>query len=143
MQRLADAANNGFFDGPVDAKIQGPYDGHNMAGYEVDTFTRKLFISGGVGIAAVLPMLKRMAVHMENTASEAGTHFLQFLYVETVFAIGFVVFICMLAPFVLIHVTGYEKGTQNFDKMVQCTRHATQSSSCFIPRKQRQLSEAS
>ena len=65
LQRLADAAVSGHLNGPVDAKIQGPYDGHNMAGYEVDTYTRKLVISGGVGIAAVLPMLKRMALHME------------------------------------------------------------------------------
>lgn len=65
MQRLADKASSGFFNGPVDAKIQGPYDGHNMAGYEIDAYTQKLVLCGGVGIAAVLPMLKRMALRME------------------------------------------------------------------------------
>eukprot|EP00892_Ulva_mutabilis_P005804 jgi/Ulvmu1/3596/UM017_0008.1 len=71
-RRMAEAANNGFFAGPVDAKIQGPYDGHNMAGHEIDTYTAKLFITGGVGIAAVLPMLQRMALHMERSEKSAG-----------------------------------------------------------------------
>lgn len=74
MQKLADAAASGFFAGPVDAKIQGPYDGHSMAGYEIDTYSRKLFLSGGVGIAAVLPMLKRMALHMQHSAKTSGAY---------------------------------------------------------------------
>ncbi|NJR43093.1 MAG: hypothetical protein HC767_10995 [Akkermansiaceae bacterium] len=56
----------------MDAKIQGPYDGHNMADYETDTFTRKLFITGGVGITAVLPMLKRMILHIEKSGKIAA-----------------------------------------------------------------------
>lgn len=66
MQRLADATVSGKLSGPVDAKIQGPYDGHNMDIPEIETYTRKLFISGGVGIAAVLPMLQRMSRHLET-----------------------------------------------------------------------------
>jgi hypothetical protein len=69
---MAEAAGSGFFAGPVDAKIQGPYDGHNMADYEIDTYTRKLFVCGGVGIASVLPILKRMALHMEHSLKADG-----------------------------------------------------------------------
>lgn len=81
LQRLADAAANGFFSGPVDAKIQGPYDGHDMAGYEIDTYTCKLVLCGGVGIAAVLPMLKRMSLHIEGSNQVEGT-----LHTKSLFA---------------------------------------------------------
>jgi hypothetical protein len=69
---MAEAARTGRLAGPVDAKIQGPYDGHNMTGYEIDTFTHKLFLTGGVGIVAVLPILTRMALHM-GCHQSAGT----------------------------------------------------------------------
>ena len=68
---MADAASRGLFNGPVDAKIQGPYDGHDMADYEIDAYSHKLFLTGGVGIASVLPTLTRIALqHVQQRAGD-------------------------------------------------------------------------
>lgn len=64
MQRLADILRSEA-DGTrrETVKMQGPFEGHNMAAAEESVYAHMLFFSGGVGITAILPMLVRSLRH--------------------------------------------------------------------------------
>ena len=51
----------------VRARVQGPFDATTVPAIELRSFQHLFVASGGIGIAAVLPMLKRMALlHAEE-----------------------------------------------------------------------------
>lgn len=67
MQKLLEAAKEGKLAGPVQARLQGPFDGHNMSTAEMTNINSMLVVAGGIGLPAVLPALQRLALYREQS----------------------------------------------------------------------------
>ena len=50
----------------VSVRLQGPVGGHTQAASELESIERLVVFTGGAGGAAVLPFLKRLALHRQQ-----------------------------------------------------------------------------
>ena len=77
MQKLLQDSKSGTLSSCVRARVQGPFDATTVPDIELRSSQHLFVASGGIGIATVLPMLKRMALlHAEEAnrgpAQEGG-----------------------------------------------------------------------
>lgn len=79
VQKLLQGLKSGELPQRMRAHVQGPFDFTVASGTEMKTFQHLLIGSGGIGIATVLPMLKRMALQIEREIEKgdynAGEYF--------------------------------------------------------------------
>ena len=68
LARLASAAPNGLLQ--LNAKVQGPFEGHELSMEAQAAYSHLVACAGGIGITAVLPLLKRAA--LQRAAAEKG-----------------------------------------------------------------------
>ena len=52
----------------ITAKVQGPFEGHDMTASEERIYTHMVFFAGGIGATAVMPMIKRAALRRAGKA---------------------------------------------------------------------------
>ena len=72
MQELVEGLQVGKFQ-KVPVRMHDPVGGCEMSRAELQTTRKLLVFSGGFGVAAVLPMLQRLARHRARRQSDAGT----------------------------------------------------------------------
>ena len=71
MQKLLDDSKSGKLPPCMHARVQGPFHSAAVSDIVLQSSQRLLVASGGIGLATVLPMLKRMALMRDEEESQA------------------------------------------------------------------------